>query len=136
MTVENDELVFANAGTVTLYGGITTTMEASGGGARMYNHFRAKRVRGSTTTYFGHARTGSYHKMTDPDTSDSAELTQGPRTQVSDFMWPIAIQAGDEIGLEWEAFLQGPTAGATLNADFLLVDATNEPMCGLVARIE
>ena len=113
VTVAGNRIVFANAGYVWIEGSFEITTTTRGGGSRSYNDFRGSLVRSSTTTTPVRLRSPTcYTKTAEAGADVSAGAgVQGPPQQQCEFTWMTQVQAGDEIGVEWRAYLQtNPTA--------------------------
>ena len=105
-----NEIVFAQARRVTLTGSMESTLDGSGGAARLYQFFRLSKV-GSPNTVEHQTVCSSYSKVTHPDSSVQAALTQGPRHEDTHISMDIDADAGDRYVLEWKSYIQ--TGGQT-----------------------
>ena len=102
VTVANDAIVFASSASATVQAGLTFEGNATGGGARMYVHIRGQLTRNSTTTTPGHMTCGGYHKTS----VSGGALDQGPETMLVNCTFLHAAAAGDQLNLQWRAYLQ------------------------------
>ena len=110
VTIVNNELRFADARRVAISGSIESTLDGSGGAARLYQFFRLVKV-GTPDEVLHHTVCSSYSKMTHHDSATQATLTQGPRHEDTHIDMELDAAAGDAYKLEWKSYLQ--TGGQT-----------------------
>ena len=105
VTISGNEIVFAQARRCRIMGSIETTLDSSGGASRLYAGFHLVKVGTPDQTLYW-TTCSNYHKMTHPDSSEQASLTQGPRAMDVHIDMEIDAGAGDRYRIEWAAYLQ------------------------------
>ena len=110
-TVASNELVFADAGEVTVSGAFMIRGDGSGGASRIYNDIRILQTdSGGTNKPALHAQASDYDKsaayVAPPGTQT---FSQGPADHIVSFNFPLAVVAGDRVKLQWRGYFQSNT---------------------------
>ena len=101
----SSEIVFSSPKKISFHAEFVTSGNGSGGGSRIYNELRFTKV-GTPNTVVRQSQDGNYQKATNSDTGAQADLTQGPRYQITSMNFPLDAAAGERYIIEWRVYSQ------------------------------